>query len=264
MTQSQCTYNGDREQALIAYLYDDLEADRAGRTAFAAHIASCGTCTEEIAALRGVRSQLARWSPPEPALLTANTPTPPAAVRSPKASWWREVPVWAQVAAALLVVGVSAGIANLDIEYDASGLSVRTGWTKAAPEARTAPATAAQSDPAPWRSDLTALERQLTSTIEAAKVSTPRGGPPLQPARGASADDDVVRRVRALIEASEKRQQNELALRVAEVLRDVHAMRQADLVKIDRTLGEVRNDLGVQVMRDRQKLNTLLVRTAGR
>ena len=79
-----------------------------------------------------------------------------------------------------------------------------------------------------------------------------------------SVDAETLRRVRALVEESEKRQQRELALRVAEVLRDVHAMRQADLVKIDRTLGEVRTDLGVQVMRDRQKLNTLLVRTGGR
>jgi hypothetical protein len=264
MTQSHCTYNGDRELALIAYLYDDTEADRAEQTAFAAHVASCTVCTEEIAALRGVRSQLARWSPPEPEFLTSNPPNPQAAIRSPQSSWWQEVPVWAQVAAALLVFGVSAGIANLDIKYDASGLSVRTGWSKAAPVAAAVPGIAEQTDPAPWRTDLTALERQLTTTIEAAKVSTQTDRPPLQPARGASADDDVVRRVRALIEASEKRQQNELALRVAEVLRDVHAMRQADLVKIDRTLGEVRNDLGVQVMRDRQKLNTLLVRTGSR
>ena len=49
-----------------------------------------------------------------------------------------------------------------------------------------------------------------------------------------------MRRVRALLEESEKRQQRELALRVAEVLRDVNAQRQADLMKIDRSLAGCR------------------------
>ena len=70
-------------------------------------------------------------------------------------------------------------------------------------------------------------------------------------------DADLVRRLRVLIEESEKRQQRELALRVAEVMRDVAAQRQSDLVKIDRTLGVVQNNLGVEVMRDRQRLDIL-------
>jgi hypothetical protein len=40
-------------------------------------------------------------------------------------------------------------------------------------------------------------------------------------------------------------------------MRDVTAQRQADLVKIDRTLGVVQNNLGVEVMKDRQRLNLL-------
>ena len=61
----------------------------------------------------------------------------------------------------------------------------------------------------------------------------------------------MLRRVRALVDESEQRQQRELALRVAEVLRDVNAQRQADLVKIDRSLGVVQNNLGVEVMKQR-------------
>ena len=67
----------------------------------------------------------------------------------------------------------------------------------------------------------------------------------------------ITGRVRALLEESEKRQQRELALRVAEVVRDVNAQRQVDLRNIDRTLGLVRNDLGVEVMKQRQSLNLL-------
>ena len=80
----------------------------------------------------------------------------------------------------------------------------------------------------------------------------------------ATADADLLRRVRAIVDESEKRQQRELALRVAEVFRDISAQRQADLVKIDRTLGTMENNLGVEVMRDRQKLNSLIIRTSGR
>ena len=45
--------------------------------------------------------------------------------------------------------------------------------------------------------------------------------------------------------------------RIAELLRDVNAQRQADLVKIDRSLGVVQNNLGVEVMKQRQSLNLL-------
>jgi hypothetical protein len=258
MNTSNCSYPGNREDALITYLYDDHSGtDRAERTTFESHLGTCRPCTEELALLRGVQAQLGQWAPPEAV-------TPQSAIRNQHAPWWRQIPAWAQVAAALLFLGVSAGIANLDISYDASGLNVRTGWMSRTPVAPATPASVATQAAAPWRADLTALERQLETELRAVQMSRTATTPHTEPARAAAtADADVVRRVRLLIEESEKRQQNELALRVAEVLRDVHAMRQADLVKIDRTLGEVRNDLGVQVMRDRQKLNTLLVRTSG-
>ena len=44
------------------------------------------------------------------------------------AFYWREIPAWAQAAAAVLLLGVAAGLANLDIRYDGEGLRVRTGW----------------------------------------------------------------------------------------------------------------------------------------
>jgi hypothetical protein len=67
----------------------------------------------------------------------------------------------------------------------------------------------------------------------------------------------VTRRVRALVEESEKRQQRELALRVAEVLRDVNVQRQADLAKVNRALGAVENNLGVEVLKTRQQVNLM-------
>jgi hypothetical protein len=42
------------------------------------------------------------------------------------------------------------------------------------------------------------------------------------------------------------------------VLRDVNAQRQADLVRIQRSLGLVENNLGVEVLKQRQSLNYLM------
>lgn len=259
MNTLHCTYAGDREDALITYLYREPDSASSELAAFELHLATCARCADELRGLRGVQTQLEKWAPPE--RVDVSSPSD-----GRQSSWWRQVPVWAQVAAALLFLGVSAGIANLDIKYDASGLSVRTGWMSPAPVGPQASAPVAPGSGAPWRADLTALQRQLETEFRAVQMSTSASAPHAQTTRAgapAPADAEVLRRVRALIEESEKRQQNELALRVAEVVRDVHAMRQADLVKIDRTLGEVRNDLGVEVMRDRQRLNTLLVRTSG-
>jgi len=136
MTDMRCGYAGDRDEALIAYLYDDI--DPAARAAFDAHLAGCEPCRAELDALGGVRTQLARWNPPEPKSLTAAHTNPQSAIRNPQ--WWRTIPAWAQVAAALLFLGVSAGIANLDVRYDSNGFAMRTGWSK---PPQSAPASAA-------------------------------------------------------------------------------------------------------------------------
>jgi hypothetical protein len=241
-----CGYAGDREDALIAYLYDD--GDTASRAGFETHLAACALCRAEVEALRGVRRQLARWTPPEANFVVASH-QPPA----PRA-WWHEIPAWAQVAAALLVFGVSLGVANLEVRYGSDGLSVHTGWAKPAATGAATVTPTPDAAAAPWRTDLTALERQLRGEIHAA----PAAGTPSPARAGQNTDADLLRRVRALLDESEKRQQRELALRVGEVLRDVGATRQADLRTIDRSLNGVRNELGVEVLKQRENLNMLM------
>ena len=127
------------------------------------------------------------------------------------------------------------------MRYDSNGLSVRTGWM--APKAQpTAVATepAARLQNAATRDDLAALERQLRSAI--------RSQQPAPAVQARSVSDGEVKR---LLSESEKRQQRELALRIAAVLNDVSAQRQADLVKIDRSLSLLQNNTGVEVMRQR-------------
>lgn len=252
MTDMLCGY-ANRDETIVAFLYDELEPEP--RRDFNAHLLTCTVCRDEVAGLRAVRTQLARWEPP--VLTSLQSPVPATS----RPEWWHAVPAWAQVAAALLFLGVSAGVANLDVRYDQNGLNITTGWMKpASPKLATAETseggtklvTGQTTAGAPWRADLAALERQLRTELHASQTSAP------QAVRAVSSSDaETLRRVRALLDESEKRQQRELALRIAEVVRDVDTQRRADLRNIDHTLGLVRNDLGVEVMKQRQSLNLL-------
>jgi hypothetical protein len=153
------------------------------------------------------------------------------------------------------VLGVAAGIANVEIRYDGAGLSVRTGWTEPAP----APGTASQQDLAALESRL----REELRTVEAASAApTPVAATVASASSPDATDAETLRRVRTLITESERRQERELALRVAEVLRDVQAQRVSDLQRIDRSLGIIQSNTGVEVMRQRQLLNNLAVRVS--
>ena len=253
MTDTLCGY-ANRDETIVGFLYDELDAGQ--RRDFNAHLLTCTVCRDEVAGLRAVRTQLARWEPP--ALASLQSPVPGTS----RPAWWQAVPAWAQVAAALLFLGVSAGIANLDVRYDQNGLNITTGWMKPAPPklATAQPSEGGtklvtdQSTAAPWRADLSALEQQLRTELRASQASSP-AAPAVRAA--SSSDAETLRRVRVLLDESEKRQQRELALRIAEVVRDVDTQRKADLRNIDHTLGLVRNDLGVEVMKQRQSLNLL-------
>jgi anti-sigma factor RsiW len=275
MSDILCGYTGDREAALMSYLYDDMAPDE--RATFDRHLTTCARCRVELNGLGDVRHQLARWSPPdfaaagEAAALSRRAPLVGLAVqpsivdRAPLSSgqpaapraWWRDMPAWAQVAAAMVVLGVSAGLANLDVHYDArNGLNVRTGWSKPAPAPQTT-ADAGAVDRAPWRADLSALEQQLRAEIQAA---TPAAA---TTTRNASINDiDVVRRFKTLVDDSERRQQSELALRIAELVRDVNVRRDADLRKIDQNLGIMLDRTGVEVMKNRQMIDYYLQRVS--
>ncbi len=247
-----CTYSGDRDATLIAYLYDDI--DPVERATFARHLGACMACRRELSALGGVREMLGRWAPPEPGF-TRIPLGAPSAERSQRAGphrrGWRDIPAWAQAAAAILIVGASAGLANLDVRYDAQGLSVRTGWSKPvvnqpAPSVDRAAAAATVSI---TREDLAALEQKLRQEFATTTASAPLH---------AGTDSDVLRRVRAMLDESEKRQQRELALRVAEVMQDVRSQRASDLRRIDASLNGFQNSLGVEVLKQRRSLNYLM------
>lgn len=233
---------------LIAYLYDAAESG--DRAAFETHLAGCLACRHELAELGSVRTQLATWAPPEPSsgwLSDRAAYAPPAAARTSWASSLREMPAWAQLAAALLVLGVSAGVANLHVTYDDHGLSVRTGWMApppateavARPQSGTLPVVT-PVDPAPWRAELASLEQQLRAELKPTVVRQP-----VVRERDTDAAA-VLQQVRELIDESEKKQQRELALRIAETTNQ----RAAELRSIDRNFSAIQ----VRTSTDMQRL----------
>ena len=150
MTELSCSYGDDRDEAIVAFLYDDPD-DSGGR----AGAVSSRICRRARAARpRSPRcaasaTQLARWSPPELRCHSTLIRNPPSAIRNGGVS----IPVWAQVAAALLFLGVSAGIANLDVHYDRQRLErqdrlVEAGGARAPQRARRD-----ARRPRPWKAD---------------------------------------------------------------------------------------------------------------
>ena len=244
----------DNKDDLVAYLYDEVTP--AEREAIKTHLAACAACRQEIDDLRGVRGRLASWPPPEPDLgfrVVRDTRAP--------ARWsgWR-APAWGLglAAAATLVLAAAAAVANLEVRYDEQGLTVRTGWR--APAAEPAPVAAAAvpaPTPAtavtgePWRADLQALEQRLRREIRTT---------PAQPVAAAAAVDQpaVLRQVSTLISESETRQERELALRVAQLVRDVDEQRRADWVRISQGFGRLENLTGAGVAQQREMMNYLM------
>ncbi len=137
MAETLCGFP-DRDDVLVTYLYDDM--DTSARATFDAHLAICARCRNELNDLQGVREDLAQWSPPaldNGVVVNVNQPIRNAGAArlrpDVRRSWWREIPAWAQVAAAMLFLGVSAGIANLDVRYDAPGIVGAHRLVEAAP-----------------------------------------------------------------------------------------------------------------------------------
>jgi hypothetical protein len=249
-------FNCEDKELLIACLYD--EAEPADRARVEAHLSTCAACREEVAGLRSVRTTLAEWAPATRALGFRLVQTDPAHDVSRR--WWWPLPVWAQAAAAVLVVGVAAGLANLDITVGSGGVNVHTGWRPRPAAVQPAPETAASATAAqPWRADLVALEQKLRTEFSAQTTPARVAGKAQAAAVAAALDQDqVLNRVRALVAESEQRQQRELALRVAQLQRDFDGQRVSDLKRIQDNLGQLSGWTGAEVARQRDVLNYLL------
>jgi hypothetical protein len=223
---------------LVAYLYG--EGDAGERAAIDAHLAECAACASELQELQGVRRHLAEWSTPEIDLGFRVVREPVPLPRRPPWS----VPAWAALpVAAMLLLAVGAALASVELRYDSSGFTLRTGWNHeprpAAPQPAgpaAAPAALASSvsgSGGDWRTALTETERKLRAEL----ADTRAGGPDAGALTGDR--DATLRLVRSLIEESERRQQREFALRLTQFAADVEAQRRADLLQIDQNVDQI-------------------------
>ena len=236
----------DDKSLLVAFLYDECETVERQRVE--AHLEVCAACRAEVEALTGLRGRLAGWAAPEPAPDFRVVPAAAAVTRRV----WPAARGWALAAAAMLLLAIGVGVANVEIRYGPDGLVVRTGWVAA-----DGVDAVASADDMPWRTDLAALESALREEMAGA---TPRGPGAVSDGTGES---EVLARVHRLIEESERRQQRDLALRFAQLMGESEAQRQADLLRIEQQVGQLKGLSEAEVVQHNEIMD-YLVRVAGR
>lgn len=221
------------KELLLGYLYGELAT--AEREDFDRHLKSCLDCRREVDALRGTRTTLQSWTPPEPDLSFQVV----RASQRTGSRGWRFSPAWGLAAAAMLVGAVSAAIANVEVRVGGGGLTVRTGWNRAEPAAIP---TAGPADPDELRRALAAvttrLERAESLLAEQSKAAVPAGAS-TGPLPGRMSDAEIARFVRHMINQSEERQQAVLARQILQVNRDLETARRTDFDRLGRGMVEI-------------------------
>jgi Putative zinc-finger len=255
------TFRCDDKDTLVAYLYGEIDADV--RREVERHLRTCAACAEDVRGLQAVRRDLETWMPPVPELGFTIVQKPAPVLRPSRWAMAGTMPAWARVAAAALVIGVGAAIANLQVRYGHDGLTVSTGWMKAgvgAPVPVQSPVEAG-SNTAEWKPALVALEQQLRAELsEMKRTGAPESA--IRVAAPASVDNAaILRRVQAMLEESEERQRQEVASRMLVMNRDFEARRRIDLYNISQSFGTLTNRT-FKTAADQQDLANVVRRVA--
>ena len=252
----------DSKELLVGYLYDEL--DDSVRRGFDTHLTTCPECRDELAGLRSTRMHLTAWAPPEPDFGFQIVRSPAAL---PVTRGFRVSPVWGFAAAAVLVMAVATAVANVEVRYGDAGLVVRTGWNRGASVEPGAPVPAgapAASSPAvgalsaesvDWQEGIDHRLREL----EAIARTQPSAG---QKASTSISDVEVLQRVREMLGQSETRQERAVAVRIAEVTRELDAQRRIDLAAIDSGMARLQNTNGAEVKQYRDLIQRMYRATA--
>jgi anti-sigma factor RsiW len=233
-------FHCDDKETLVAYLYGEVALDV--RREVDRHLRTCAACTSEIEGLQAVRQDLQTWMPPEPELafsIVQRSSQPATVLTSSRWSALRALPAWAGLAAAALFIGIAASLANIQVRSTSDGFIVTTGWM-AVPEIQPAATRVVAPPTDEWRRELVALEQNLRSEMAAQRAAA--NGSPL---RAASTLDmtsgAVLRRMQAMVDASEERQRHELATKLIQAERNWNVRRQTDLLSITRSFNSLQN-----------------------
>lgn len=241
------------KELLVGYLYDELPP--AERSRFEAHLFTCAECRDEVEGLRATRAQLASWAPPQLDLGFRIVRGGSAAARRR----FHVSPAWGLAAAAVLLLAVASAIANVEVRIGSEGFVVRTGWARQAAPAVVSTAASTQAEAANDETVRAELRRIANRLAEMEKAAA--GRETSLAARVASGagprvtDAELLRQVREIVAQSETRQQRELALRIAQVIRDGDLQRRADLALIQQGFGRLEAYTGAEVAQQREMLN---------
>jgi len=240
------TFECGDKNALVAYLYEECEPEL--RDVISGHLTRCDSCSSEIDGLGWTRQRLEVWAPPMPEL-GFQMPVPAQEVRLP---WWRApLPAWAQAAAALVIfgVGLSVGLARGPVAAPQQASSPRPTVTVPAAPVDTVSST-----------DLADLEQRLKSEISQMRTTAPVR----QVASStASSDEEIMKKVEALLTQSEERQRREFTLRSVEMARDFEAQRRVDMASVRETVGQFQGVTGTEIRQQREaidRLNSYIIR----
>jgi hypothetical protein len=247
--------NVDRQDQILGYLHDEL--DPAAREAFGAHLDQCAACRAELAGFEATRGHLAAWTVPD-----ARTASPGLRLVTPSAAP-RRWPAWGLAAAATLVLGLSAALANLEVRVGADGLVLRTGWAQAE---RSAPADAALASSAvappvtpisldEWEAALAAMHARLDEL----EAGTTRPSAPMQLASTPRLSDaELLRRVRDIVAQSEDRQERAIMMRVSQVMMEFDRLRRADLARLQQGMNQYHGLTNAEIAQQRETINQLV------
>jgi anti-sigma factor RsiW len=251
------TFRCDDKETLVAYLYGEIDAS--GRREVERHMRTCAACAREAEGLQAVRQDLESWLPPEADLGFTIVQNPAPVLTSSRWRSFGPVPAWARVAAAVLVGALGAAIANVQVRYGADGVVVSTGWMP--PAAAPVASAPVEATAASWRSDLETLERNLRA--ELAQVKQNAGPAAVSHVRETPDAAAILRRVQTLVNESEQRQRQEIAMRLAIADRDWNFKRQGDLLRINQNLGSLQGRAFAAQANQQEVMNMLRRVSAG-
>ncbi len=218
----------DNHEALLAYLYE--EGDPAERLDVARHLQECAPCSVAVLEFQNVRGMLHDWTPPATELGFRIVQEKQAVPLPPRAfSFWPPAyGGWARAAAAVLVFAAGMAVSQFTVRYDAGVLIVRLRQSNTEP----APSPNARDI------ELAAENGPGVTTIPERPLDNR-----LTPVATDTSTEQLLQRVRSMIDQSEQRQQRELALRLSQLNSEVDAQHQADLLRIQQNFGQQQEDV---------------------
>ena len=235
------------KELLVSYLYDELQGPE--RQAFEGHLDACPECSGELQSLRSTRTHLSSWTPVEPDLsfqIVRRGEARPSRLR-----WASSRGAWGLAAAAVLVLGVAAGIANVEVRSGSDGLVIRTGWSRDAAGPEAAGVRTADTS----RDEMTAMERRLAD-LEAALAARPAGVVTASARSESSraAEEQLLQHMRQMVAESETRTEREFAQRLITGMREVQASHTNDLISLQQTLNQNQGAINDEVFRQREEM----------